>query len=62
MRAYLQRLTDTKLIIATGAQHHVWCPNRNRDPGPKAPYLALVDENTGKLLNVIDSQKADASI
>ena len=65
-RAYLQRLADAKLIIETGAQRNVWRLNRNRDPGPKAPYLALslvlVDENTGKLLNVIDSQKAEAWI
>lgn len=58
---YLQRLLDAKFIIRTGNRRDTFRFNHNRNIGPKAPYLALslvlVDRNSEKIINVIDSEE-----
>lgn len=60
---YLQRLLDAKLIARTGARRDTYRFNANRNIGPNAPYLALslmmVDPNSEKVINIIDSQKVE---
>ena len=60
---YIKRLMAPKFVVYAGTQGDKYRFNSARDPGPKAPYLAMslvmVNPNTNKIIDIIDSERAD---